>query len=170
MKKTPQQLRLVPSEPSSATVIDFPRTIDRLREIATLSAQALITEGPVNPDRDLLDACADALARARRTEDLLRRAIEMGDAANGRPFTPEARRRYDDLYKEYDAVRIAAKPGLVAIGKMPARTPAGIYAKALVVKQSVTGAPHLAKSLAEDLVNNDVLRRLLWSDDLGAAS
>jgi uncharacterized protein YndB with AHSA1/START domain len=36
-------------------------TADRLREIAALSCDSMVTEGPVHPDHRLLDLCAEAL-------------------------------------------------------------------------------------------------------------
>jgi hypothetical protein len=41
-------------------------------------------------------------------------------------------------------------------------TKAGIYAKALVVKSSSTGAAKLAKTLAQDLIACRELRESLW--------
>lgn len=48
-------------------------TIDRMKAIAAQSSDALLTEGPVHPDHQLLDACSEAMhlfkqAKAARTE------------------------------------------------------------------------------------------------------
>jgi hypothetical protein len=40
-------------------------TIDRLRTIAAEARNALLTEGPVQPDHQLLDLCAEALHHRR---------------------------------------------------------------------------------------------------------
>ena len=61
-----------------------------------------------------------------------------------------------------------AKPLLSKIRKLHATTGGGIYAKALVVRSSVTGAAKLAMSLAEDLVACSELRATLWPSDLKA--
>lgn len=39
---------------------DFSSAISRFRAIATVSGDALLTEGEVHPDRDLLALCAEA--------------------------------------------------------------------------------------------------------------
>ncbi len=44
-------------------------TIARLREIAELSGDALVTEGPVHPDHLLLGLCAAALDLVRQAEE-----------------------------------------------------------------------------------------------------
>jgi hypothetical protein len=49
------------------------------------------------------------------------------------------------------------------VGKMRAKTGAGIYAKALAVAHTKSGALPLCKSLAEDLITNPALRAALWS-------
>ena len=55
------------------------------------------------------------------------------------------------------------------MGKCPAQTGAGIYAKAIVVWASRSGASLLGGKLAEDLLNNSRLRALLWGANLAAA-
>ena len=57
---------------------------------------------------------------------------------------------------------LKAKPLLRRLAKLRAMTAAGIYAKALVVQASVTGAAGLAKSMAEDFIANKELRASLW--------
>jgi len=42
-------------------------------------------------------------------------------------------------------------------------TSPGLYANALVVRASITDAPHLAKSPAEDLIACPELRATLWA-------
>ena len=46
--------------------------------------------------------------------------------------------------------------------KIKATTAAGIYAKALIVRSSKSGAPLLAMSLADDLIECPGLRASLW--------
>jgi hypothetical protein len=48
------------------------------------------------------------------------------------------------------------------LAKLRAITAAGIYAKALVVQASATGAAGLAKSMAEDFIANKELRASIW--------
>ena len=45
---------------------------------------------------------------------------------------------------------------------------AGIYAKAMVVRASKTGAAGLAMSLAEDLISCEELRKSLWPAEVPA--
>ena len=59
---------------------------------------------------------------------------------------------------------IRAKPIMRAMGKTPAKTAAGIYAKALLVRGSRTGAEVLARSLASDLAALPALRAMLWQE------
>jgi hypothetical protein len=47
--------------------------------------------------------------------------------------------------------------------KLKATTAAGIYAKALIVRSSKSGARLLAMSLADDLIACPGLRESLWS-------
>ncbi|MGH7041581.1 MAG: hypothetical protein ACREFY_05560, partial [Acetobacteraceae bacterium] len=60
--------------------------------------------------------------------------------------------------------------GLREAAKIRATTAAGIFAKALAVRSSQTGATVLAQSLAEDLIGNPALRAALWAHDPEPAS
>ena len=70
---------------------DLGPTVDRLREIATQSTDALLTEGPVHPDHKLLDLCAEALhhrccydeANAVLTENAKRRSVDCRKQPGG---------------------------------------------------------------------------------------
>jgi hypothetical protein len=136
--------------------------VARLKEIAAQSGDALLTEGDVHPDHVLLDLCADALhylkhaQRAweeRNTDEWLHLEGEQLDAAVARD------RQCLAAWYEGNGV---AKPRLARIAKLRARTPAGIYAKAMVVRASKTGAASLAMTLAEDLIACENLRASLW--------
>jgi len=74
-----------------------------------------------------------------------------------------------DLLEEYTHGISKAKPILRRIAKLRAITPAGIYAKALVVRASRTGAPVLAMSLATDMIASPGLRASLWPADVADA-
>jgi hypothetical protein len=137
-------------------------TIDRMKAIAAQSSDALLTEGPVHPDHQLLDACSEAMhlfkqAKAARTE---RHAASL-EQADRRVSAEELRldkalfARWQDLDAQGAAVLRRAK-------KLRAVTPAGIYAKALLVRSTKTGAREMAMSLAEDLINCPGLRSTLW--------
>ena len=81
----------------------------------------------------------------------------------------------DEIYQGWDRTdlgpRLAAHEGklrniLRQARKLPSLTPAGLYAKALLVKRSKSGASILALSLAEDMVNLPEVRRLIWTAEV----
>jgi hypothetical protein len=80
-------------------------------------------------------------------------------------YTDEQRAEDERLFQIYRNGIACAQPRLRQIAKEKATTPAGIYAKALVVRASRTGAKHLAMTLAEDLVNYPALRAAIWPAD-----
>jgi hypothetical protein len=136
--------------------------IRRFREIAAQSANhAVFCDGPVSPDADLLDLCAEALHLLVHAEKSSNSRVPYT-----RQHTEEMRKENDRLWKEAESLRKQAGGKMYWIAKKPAQTPAGIYAKALVVKSSVTGAARrLAKTLAEDLIACRELRESLWPAD-----
>ena len=71
------------------------------------------------------------------------------------------RAEQDRLCEDSSVVKEAI-PLLSRIRKLPAATGAGIYAKAMVVRASITGSPRLAMSLAEDLIACKELRAILF--------
>lgn len=141
---------------------DFSDAMARLRAIAEASTDSLLTEGPVHPDHRLLDLCATALHH-------LGHAQKAFSARNSRMLADHPRDQQaavveeaDRLFQEYqDQERLGTAP-LGQIRKIKATTAAGIYAKAAVVRASKTGATHLAKSLADDLLDCPGLRESLW--------
>jgi len=56
---------------------------------------------------------------------------------------------------------------LIAAAKIKATTAAGIYAKAMAVRASKTGAANVAMSLAQDLLDAPGLRATLWPAEGG---
>jgi hypothetical protein len=141
---------------------DFTAAMNRLRDIARASTDALLTEGEVNPDHQLLDLCAEALHRLKHAQ----KARGQRNGLRWRSDTPEEQRRSraEDaaLFAEWQEGEKSAKPAMLRIRKMKATTAAGIYAKAAVVRASETGAAVLAMSLAEDLLACPGLRSALW--------
>jgi hypothetical protein len=144
--------------------------IDRLRAIATRSYDnLLLAEGPPDPDYLLLDLCGDALHLTKQANKI----AEERDAsipADPRAWTAEyMKRRYESVQQE-GALNNEARKLLNRAAKLKATTPAGIYAKALLVRNSKTGAAVLAMSLAEELVECEGLRASLWParEDVGA--
>jgi hypothetical protein len=144
---------------------DFSAEIGRLRAIAAQSGDALLTEGSVNPDYQLLDLCSEALHH-------LRHAQKSNDARNwdwlhlkDGPEKTAMRENNDRLLEQYYEGERLGKPLLGKIRKLKATTAAGVFAKAMIVRASKTGAAGLAMSLAEDLIACPGLRESLWPAD-----
>lgn len=139
---------------------DLRPTIVRFREIAASSGDALFiaSDEPPHPDRELLDLCGDVLYWAKRSD-------ELWEEWRNRPSRYDNRGRH--LVERDDAKAADAKLTqlLRRAKKLPATTPAGIYAKALAVRCSITGAAVLAKSLADDLIACRALRESLWPSE-----
>ena len=139
-------------------------TIARFRQIAAEAGDALLTEGAVQPDHELLDMCAEALHHLTHA----RRAYEARDFGNRPSYETDpagyaaARKADEALMAEFYAGEKAGKNLLYWISRKRATTPAGIYAKATIVRASKTGAAGLAMSLAADLVACKELRDTLW--------
>lgn len=155
--KTPRKRRL-PDEAEPA--------IERLREITAQSANNLLLgEGPAHPDAALLDLCSEALHLLKEAEQRNGEWAVLEKPGSWRLNSPEFQAfstERDRLWGEHDQAIAKAKPLLSRIRKMRAKTAAGIYAKALVVRSSRTGAPLLAMSLADDLIACPGLRESLW--------
>ena len=140
------------------------REIARFRAIVRDSANnLLIADGRVNADAALLDLCAEALHQLRQAEKTQAEAYALFH--DGRPWDDARREESNRLGEERERFVKKAKPLLSKIRKLRATTGGGIYAKALVVRSSVTGAAKLAMSLAEDLVACSELRATLWPPD-----
>ncbi len=148
-------------------VPDLSVAIDRLRAIATESAEHLLhSDGPPHPDARLLDLCAE-IGHQRRVADAALERRRAGVAAVWMCKTPteaaevvEAQEKDEQATKHYVYL-------LRRAAKIKAATPAGIYAKAIAVRSSKTGAPYLAMSLAEDLLACEGLRKSLWPVETG---
>jgi len=146
---------------------EFASTIAQLKAIADRSHDAALTEGEVNRDRHLLDLCSDALHALKHAEKIHKEWRSLWDS--DRPLKDETRARCEALHAEQNSLENQAKQIMYRAKKMPAKTPAGIYAKAMLVRASVTGAAHLAMSLAEDMVNCKELRAVLWAPEFVAS-
>lgn len=134
-------------------------TIDRLNQIAVQAGDALLGEGPVNPDHELLDSCAGALTLFKQAAEVRKDRDQLFEK---RGWTDEDRAKNGDLFEHEQFFEKKATQTLRKARKTPALTPAGIYAKALVVRQSKTGAALLAMTLASDLIACESLRQSLW--------
>jgi hypothetical protein len=139
--------------------------IARIAAIATQSYNSLLlADGPPNPDYELLDLCSEAMHALKQAE----RAYDAWPGYD-RPRTDEDRARDHAFLAEARTQTTIAKRLMRRAGTMKATTAAGIYAKALLVRSSVSGAAVLAHSLADDFIACDGLRASLWpSMDVGA--
>jgi hypothetical protein len=141
---------------------DFQPAITLFRQIAAQSGDAMLTEGPVNPDHQLLDLCAEALHHLTAAEQAYA-ARRIGEWSQLEGDAQKARLKRDaELLKEWYDRNDRGKPAMARIAKMKATTAAGIYAKAAVVRASKTGAAGLAMTLAQDLLDCPRLRAILW--------
>ena len=141
---------------------DFTAAIAQLKHIAMTSADNALTEGPVNPDRQLLDLCADALHSLVHAERAFRAGVEAIHSARDSKAYENRREVWETLSAEARSGVQNAKSAMSRIRKLKATTAAGIYAKAAVVRASKTGAADLAMSLAQDLLDCPGLRAALW--------
>jgi hypothetical protein len=147
---------------STTTKPDFTAAMAQLKRIVLTSADNALTEGPVNPDRLLLDLCAEALHALVHAERSFRAAHEVFHRDTHHKTAENLRPVWEGHYEEAGSGIKSAKPALIRIRKIKATTAAGIYAKAAVVRASKTGAADLAMSLAEDLLACPGLRAALW--------
>lgn len=124
-------------------------TVARMKEIAAQSGDSLLlANGPPHPDHELLDTCAEAMQQVKRAKELW---------AQWEP--PDSRNNH---LLECQAADARTTQLLRRAGRIRATTAAGIFAKALLVRCSRTIPVGLAITLAEDLIDNPVLRRSLW--------
>ena len=145
----------------------------RMKQIAAASVDSLLlADGPPHPDYRLLDLCGDALHYAKMAD----RAYAARD--DNCPHWDSPKRAAWDandraLMDEWERNKNEVVQRLRRARKLKATTPAGIYAKALLVRCSKTGAIELAASLAADLVDCEGLRETLWANEVvqaGAAA
>ena len=140
----------------------FGPAMDRFRAIASSSCERLyLSDGPPHPDWQLLDLCADALHFATSAEKAMASRDHSIDD-NSERWSAEGRARDAALLAQYWDNTRETTNRIRRAQKMKATTPAGIYAKALLVRVSKTGAAGMAMSLAVDLLDCPGLRESLW--------
>lgn len=137
-------------------------TIERLKAIADQATHALLTEGPVHPDYKLLDLCAE-IGYRRKFADAADKRRSAAPAAPWMCKTPEQALEMAEAKNDEEMAGKKYSHLLREAAKLRATTAAGIYAKAIAVRASRTGAQLLAISLADDLIACPGLRESLWS-------
>ncbi len=135
---------------------DFGATLDRLRRIASQAASdGTVSEPAPHPDAQLLTLCAEVIDLHAASNAIWREARKLVPAMMGNPaYAAELANRHVVVNKR--------RSRMMRIPKIPAKTAAGVYAKAYVLKLSYGAAPQLAKSIATDLVACPGLRSALW--------
>jgi hypothetical protein len=135
---------------------NFPEGVLGLR---LLAAAAVLTgnaaETPAHPDAALLELCEQVLDLHAKHEAIWREARMMHDPFVGNP-------KYEAEMAKREECVATWKPLLGRIGKIRSKTGVGVYAKAMVLRNSYGTAPRLVLSLAEDLVTCPGLRAAIW--------
>jgi len=108
----------------------------------------------VSPDHNLLLTC-DHIIMARRQSD------QLWDEYKSLNFSLKNPDR-DRLYDEWKRTERLVKSALLKLRKLSATTPAGIFAKAVVVSRTGSTAAMVAVSLANDLLASPALRQAVW--------
>ena len=137
---------------------NFPDGVLGLRLLATAAVLGgKETEIPAqpHPDAELLELCAQVLDLHAQHDAIWREARELP-----RPWMDDQTYR-QEMAKRKDCAKIW-KPALGRIGRIPSKTGAGIYAKAMVIRDGSGTAPALVLSLVEDLVACPGLRAAIW--------
>ena len=143
-----------------SAVPDLTSTLAALREIADLSGDNMVMQGPVHRDFRLIGLVAEVLCLARQynaSRDM-RREGWISVAAR----SDDRRAAFDALGDSVVALHQRIVALTRAVGKIQATTAAGIYAKALLTTVSPSGVV-LSTSLATDLIACEGLREsLTW--------
>ena len=143
-----------------AAVPDLASTLAALREIADLSGDSMVTQGPVHRDFRLIGLVAEVLCLARQYNALQDERREAWDSGAAR--SEDGRAAYDALGDSVVAHHQRIITLTRAAGKIRATTAAGIYAKALLTTVAPSAAG-FATSLATDLIACPGLRQsLTW--------
>lgn len=137
---------------------DLQPAIERLRELARSAARGdKVPEAAPHPDAELLELCAlvlDLRAKAESIDREARRTMGPRASMDNPAFAAE-------MEKRHEAQNRLRSP-MARVCKFSAKTAAGVYSKALVLRASYGQAPRLAVSLVEDLVGNPTLRTAIW--------
>ena len=135
---------------------EYAPIVARLRDLArTAAASGKHRHAAPTPDAELLELCSQVMDRRAEHDSIDREARKMTRAFMTNPaFAAEMKKK--------DALVAKWRSPLSRISKFEAKTAAGVYAKAHILRMSFGCAPRLAQSLADDLVNCAGLRAHLW--------
>ncbi len=157
-------LRGAMARPESAEPGEFAAMIDLLRRSATVAPGEPERHGTPPSDADLLDLCGRVIVKHREVTKAWGAIREFNCSTVGIEFfySGAGRQQQKELFAEQTRLARQEAVLLRRATKLRATTAAGIYAKALMVRASRTGAAVLAMSLAEDLIGNRTLRAVVW--------
>ena len=157
-KATSSSTTTAPPIISGASAISIADTITRLKQIAVVSQDHLcLSDGPVHPDHELLGLCAEALHWAveyRKVYELRRGDIKRGQWG-----------RNDELCEQEFEAEKQMNHFCRKVRKLPAKTPAGLFAKATLCRAHKIGAGVLAMSMADDFLACDEIRLAIWKPE-----
>jgi hypothetical protein len=126
-KATSSNITTAPPILSGSTAISIADTIARLKQIAMVAQDHLyLSDGPANPDYELLGVCAEGLHFGRETRRLEKLRSDEFDK-------PTTERVYDtcELYKQMQEAEAQFRGFCHKARKLSAKTPAGLFAKAI---------------------------------------
>ena len=150
----------------------FQAVIDRVRRWAADAVFGPTCAGVEPPplehdDADLMELCSTILHLHRQEREAWNQArtiVAEGDGeliCSKRKFE-ERQSRLSPVIPEAQKLSRTVATLSKRASKLSATTPEGIFAKALIVRSSRTGATVLAMSLARDLIEAPRLRAILW--------
>ena len=150
----------------------FQAVIDRIRRYAA-DAVCSPVYGGVEPlplghdDEDLLELCSSILHLHRQEREAWNQARTIvaegdGDFIRSKRKSEGQQSRLSLVTTEAQKLNRTVATLSKRASKLSATTPEGIFAKALIVRSSRTGATVLAMSLARDLIEAPRLRAILW--------
>ena len=143
--------------PTGASDLAQPEHLAALAQIRCLadasSDTLLLAESPPQPDYALLDLCAEGIHAQKQHGAVLER-WRAEHLIHGQPQELVLRAQREQWER-------AATKAVRAASKIPATPCPGIYAKAMLARNTKFAAV-LVNSLAEDFVNCKALRATLW--------
>lgn len=115
-----------------------------------------------HPDAELLDLAGEFIAASNRANVLMDAWRDLGLRVAAGEAVPPSIERGAEASQAWVSQRRQASHIARRAAALPANTPAGLIAKAQICRASTTGCAKLAKSLANDLLGNPALRRIVF--------
>lgn len=131
-------------------------TIAALRKLASRAGTTSLPEAPTSADAKLLELCTTILEGHAEIDAIWREAQKI------KPCNMFTNPVYAAEMEKRRNVRNRLLSPMIRLSKLSAKTGAGVYAKAAVLRCSRGSAERLALSLANDLTACPGLRASLW--------